>query len=707
MRKAGIVACTSRHSRPAALFSAAMRKVRSWPPPVLLACCYLFFSLLRIACASFAAHTPVIMPDSALYLHLSRSIFEKGALLFRGQPIRYEYILYPLFLAPLNLLPEGVSLFRAAQILNSLLMHLAVFPAYALSRSITKSRSGGLSAAFLTLLMPDFFITRHIMAECLAFPLILTAFYVFYRAYGSASGFGAPVLWGGLGFLLYALKPGYLAVPVCFFSLLIMESIRQKSIRRLIQALAGALTLICFLGLYALLLRYGLHLSPAQTSLYRSQTHPLTWDHLLQTGNGLALYGAFVPLAFGFLPLCLPAAHIGVFAGKERLLLKTALFSLLAVTAGSVYVIFYDEYTGGDPYDIRVHVRYVAAFLPVLMAYMLSPAISGKRPNKPFFMLSAVFAICVICRVGQVRLNGYSHPVDALLLTAASTKGRSFSGTLVWLMVSIAFWTVMVCRMTRHGYGAWERRALCVFLACAFAINGVLDIAVNRYHAGSVFPRDAGEAVALCGIGGSLGVVRDGACFWPEAAELDVASRFRLPIVELDDLLENASADGSLSGFTPAPCWWECAVNAIPAPDRLIMTNDILYAVALSKQARANAVSTSNGGYCVVGLAPGQPVFHSGLSGLNENCVQPGSRFTLFDKEMRQKGGIVLKLQVRAGEERAQLILRCGDQEQTFVPSGSLQWLEAEFAVENPKKALTVTLHSSGGSVYVQSYLVE
>lgn len=692
---------------PDAFLASACRRIFALPPKYVLICFYLFFCMLRLACAFAAAKTPVIMPDSALYMHLSRSIFEKGALLFRGQPIRYEYILYPLFLAPLQLLPESVSLFRAAQAANVLVMHLAVFPAYGLALGLTGSRRKGLLAALLTMLMPDFLITQHIMAESLAFPLILTACYAFYKAYGLPFSLGKAVLWGGLGFLLYMLKPGFVVLPACFFALLLWDALRGRNMESLYQALAGILSMLGFIGLFTLFLRYGLHMSYDQSTLYGSQTHPLTLTHLLQTFNGLVMYGAFVPLAFAFFPVYMPAAHLKSFEGKDRQLLKTVLLSLLALVIGTVYVIYYDEKSGGDPYSARIHVRYVAAFLPVLMAYTLSPALDGKRMNTTLFTLLAFSFVCLIRWDGQALLSGNHYPVDALLLTAAGTQTTAFSGRLLWPMAALVFLFFMSYRLIRFGFGTWERRALCAFLAFAFVLNSILSFALNRYHNDSTMPEEAREAVALAGIAGTLGVVQDGACFWPEAAELDVASRCTLPVVELNDLMVHANPDGSLARFTPKQYWQENAVYSIPAPERLILTNEILSSIILTEEARAAAVSTKSGGYCVLPAVQGLPVLHSGLSGLNQGWVQAGSRFTLFDKALRGQGSIKLSLQARAGEGQSQLTLQCGSQKQSFTLTDSIQWIAAAFTVENPNDAFTVALQNSGGNVFIQTYLVE
>jgi FtsH-binding integral membrane protein len=396
-----------------------------------------------------------------------------------------------------------------------------------------------------------------------------------------------------------------------------------------------------------------------------------------------------------------------LFEDKDRQLLKTVLISLLALVIGTVYVIYYDELNGGDPYTARVHVRYVAAILPVLMSYTLSPALNGKRMNTKLFILLAFSFVCLIRWDGQALISGNNYPVDAMLLTAATTQTSEFNGRLLWPIAAMVFLLFMAYRLIRFGFGAWERRALYIFLAFAFVLNGILSFALNRYHNESTMPEEAREAVALAGTKGTLGVVRDGACFWPEAAELDVASRCTLPVVELDDLIGHANPDGSLARFTPKQYWQENAVYSIQAPDSLILTNDILNSIILTNDSRAAAVSTTSGGYCVLPVIKGRPVLHSGLSGLNQGWVQPGSRFTLFDKTLRGQGSIKLSLQARAGEGQAQLTLHCGSQEQTFLLTDSLQWIKAAFAVEDPNNALTVTLQNTNGNVFIQTYLVE
>ena len=695
-----------RHHAPRAILSAALRGFLSLPTWELLLGFYILFSLLRIALAYATTQSPVIMPDSALYLHLSRSIFADGALLFRGQPIRYEYILYPVLLAPLHLLPESINIYRAIQILNALFMHLAIFPSYALALKLTKSRNRALLVAVFTAIMPDFLMAQHIMAESLAFPLMLLTCYFFLLDFDIKGKSYQAVSCGGLGFLLYTLKPGYIALPASYFALLLWDALRKREMDRIIRALTGGLSLLLFWGLYTLLLRYGLHLSPSQSALYESQTHPLTWDHLMQTLNGLIMYGAFIPMAFAFFPLFLPAARLRSFEGKDRRLLQVVLVSLFAIVLGTVYIIYYDELTG-SPYEARIHVRYVAAFLPVLLSFCLSPALDGKGMNTPLFAFASFSLFCLIRWDGSALLSGGNYSVDALLLTAATSSTSALNGRLLWPMACGIFLLVMSYRLIRHGFGAFEKRLLCTFLASAFLLNGVISYAFTQHHNDPVWPRDAREAVIAAGTEDTLGVVRDGAFFWTEAAELDVASRCELPVVELNDLILRTKDDGSLTSFLPASHWQENAVNRIGAPVRLILTNEMLDSLILASDVAAGAYSTQNGCYAILSVAPSKPWVHSALSGFDQKWVKEGSRFTLFDEGLRANGTVTLQLQARAGAGQAQLVLHCGTQEQSFLMEDQLSWISATFAVEDPGAPFTVTLSNPDGNIYVETYLVQ
>ena len=691
-------------------FHRVRRWIRGLKPWQVLLAMYALFSVLRALIAVYTTATPVVQPDEALYLHLSHSIIRRGELLFRGQPIHYEYILYPLLLSPLHLLPENISMFRAIQVFNALAMNLAVFPAYALAKDITGRRSYGLLIALLTLLMPDLFMTRHVMAESVGFPLTLAACWAFYTSYDAPPRFRTALLWGAMGFLLYALKPGLLALPACFYLMLGFRAIRQRKYKRLLHALSSVLILVCFYGAYRMLLIHGLRMPTEQLSLYQSQTHPFDLAHIIQVINGLFVYGLYVPLAFAFFPLLFPLSHLRAFAPRQRDMLAVFGLALLATVLGTVYVIYYDEvFKGADPYAARIHIRYLSAFLPVMTAFLFSPALEGRRVNAPLAAGLSFIAAGIILLGPLSTASGRAFNTDALLLAAAAFKTDSFNARLIWPAAALSFAAAMIFLIHRRGWEGACRRLTLGFLICSFLCSGAVAAWHYRYHEDSIYPGTSAQAAALTDGLPSLGVVRDGGFFWPEAIELDLASRFGMPVIELDDLIENALADGSAGTFIPKAYWQEQPAYALDAPVCLVFVGETLNRIVLSRDLMMNSRVTEDSAYVVARAVPGAPLLHSGLSGFSEGWVKDGSRFTLFDPALRANGTIKLRLQARMGDGEGSLLLSCGGQTARLPLTSSLGWVEASFAVDDPDLPVTVYFSASGGNgqVYVETYLIE
>lgn len=176
---------------------------------------YIVSTLLHIAIFLSTAVIPSIMADEILYFDLAQSLSAGTGFLVRGQPVVYPYIGYPLFIAPLFHLPEGINVYHAIVVWNCLAIHLMIFPIYALGRDITKKPSTALGIAVLTTLMPDFFMAKHVMVESAAYPLLALALLVAFRGFRSPGKVRRSITSGLLFFLLYILKPSYAALGPC------------------------------------------------------------------------------------------------------------------------------------------------------------------------------------------------------------------------------------------------------------------------------------------------------------------------------------------------------------------------------------------------------------------------------------------------------------------------------------------------------------
>ena len=139
-----------------------------------------------IVAASFAGRliaaagrvTPDYLPDEYIYSSLARSFAEHGRPLIRGQIAHFPALLEPVVTAPVWLVtndPERV--FRLTQGLNALFVSLAVIPAYLLARKVSLSRSWAVAIAALTAAVPDTVYASGVLADPIAYPVVLGAVY--------------------------------------------------------------------------------------------------------------------------------------------------------------------------------------------------------------------------------------------------------------------------------------------------------------------------------------------------------------------------------------------------------------------------------------------------------------------------------------------------------------------------------------------------
>jgi hypothetical protein len=112
-----------------------------------------------------------VMTDELLYAKLATSIADTGSPLPRvhGMSIEVYNQLYPLLIAPLYGALSPPEAFRAAHVLNAMVMASAVFPVYLLGRQILP-RAWSVAVAGLAVLVPWMVLTGFVMTESAAYP---------------------------------------------------------------------------------------------------------------------------------------------------------------------------------------------------------------------------------------------------------------------------------------------------------------------------------------------------------------------------------------------------------------------------------------------------------------------------------------------------------------------------------------------------------
>jgi hypothetical protein len=128
--------------------------------------------------AALARLTPYYLPDEYIYPSLARSLAEHGRPLIRGAAVHFPALLDPLVTAPVWLVTDDPgTAFRLTQGIHAVLFSLAAIPAYLLCRRLGVARWAGLGVAALAVAVPDGVYSSTMLADPLAYPLVLSAIY--------------------------------------------------------------------------------------------------------------------------------------------------------------------------------------------------------------------------------------------------------------------------------------------------------------------------------------------------------------------------------------------------------------------------------------------------------------------------------------------------------------------------------------------------
>ena len=140
----------------------------------LLAALVVVSSALHLA-AGWLRATPVYFSDEYMYAELGRSLAESAQPLIRGELAPFPALVYPLLTAPAWLLGDVELAYRTIQVFGALAMSLACLPVFFLARRLGLGRGLSLGVAALAVAVPDMVYAGWLLAETVAYPLVLAA----------------------------------------------------------------------------------------------------------------------------------------------------------------------------------------------------------------------------------------------------------------------------------------------------------------------------------------------------------------------------------------------------------------------------------------------------------------------------------------------------------------------------------------------------
>ncbi|HSL63183.1 MAG TPA: hypothetical protein VK874_00880 [Gaiellaceae bacterium] len=338
--------------------------------------------------------TPYYFPDEYIYPTLSHAIAGGGMPAVRGEETAFPALLEPLLTAPLWLPGDPFVAYVLTQGVHALAMSLAAIPAYLLARRLRLPTAHALGAAVVAVTAPALSYVGFMLADPIAYPLVLGAVAAGVAALDRATTANQLGFLGLSGLAAFA-RVQYVVLPALFLvAALVVERFRPRAAARrfrvtLVTLGAPALA-VAAVGLQRALGYYE-NVTNLELPLVRLATWAGADAMVLAYASGWVLVpGALLGLA---LMLARPESRAERgFAALTLLLGGTLLFQAALFSANS------------DDATARVHERYTMALVPLLALAFLVLA----RRGFPWRRALAALALAMLALSARVPLSGYT-----------------------------------------------------------------------------------------------------------------------------------------------------------------------------------------------------------------------------------------------------------------------------------------------------------
>jgi hypothetical protein len=427
-------------------------------------------STLVRAAISFGVRAPAILPDEIVYSELAKSIAEGTRPSIRGVPVFGWGEVYPTLIAPAWVVFDDMATaYRAALVMNGLVMSLAAIPAYLLARLFVDRRAS-LLVALATVLVPSMSYTRLVMTENAAYPAFVLAVLLIARVVRTPTAVNQALALLGVGILTFtriqgmALAAAYMAA-VATYAATGRAGERMSYLRRFVWTGAVLLALSVAPFVVSFARGEGVFGWLGARSGTFDGFHPgeiPRWAVYLIAG--LLLYVAVVPAA---------ASVVVIGRGLSRTASESArLFAAIALPVfvtivGSMSVV-------SASFDVDLHEnlneRYVFYVVPLLfvgLALWISEGL--PRPRRWVWVLTAVLcALTMVLPIHRLAYNAFFQSV-ALLPWLEPSLSRAELALLVGAFTLACALMWIGCRRERAGL-------LWLLIVSWMAVAGVLAV---------------------------------------------------------------------------------------------------------------------------------------------------------------------------------------------------------------------------------------
>jgi len=355
--------------------------------------------LAGIVAASFAVRfvmalghtTPLYFPDEYIYSAIARSLAEHGRPMIRGNAAHFPAMIEPLLAAPFWLTHDPELAYRLTQAENALAMSLAAIPVYLLMRRLGAGAWAALAAAALTVASPDLFFSSFVLADAIAYPLVLGAVYLGVCALSNPTR-GAQLGFAALAVLATFTRIQYVFLPLVFVAAALV--VERGSLRAVWRRFRFSVLL------YSAPLAFAAALGPRRLLGYYSgvadlHVRPGAIVHWLGTDSMLLAYAA----GFALVPGALAGLAFALWRPRSR-----EESGLAALSVGLLLGLFAEAALYATNGSDRFQERYLMILLPLVFpAFWL-----WLRRGRPAARAVALVALALLVLSMRVPLSGYT-----------------------------------------------------------------------------------------------------------------------------------------------------------------------------------------------------------------------------------------------------------------------------------------------------------
>jgi hypothetical protein len=456
--------------------------------------------------------TPNYFPDEYLYAALGRSLGGFHAPSARGHAAHFPALLQPLLTAPAWSAGAVATGYRVVQALNAAAVTLAAVPAYLLARRLGLSVGVRVAVAALVLVVPDVLYASFVLAEPLAYPLVLAATATAVVALANPSP-RRQLAFVFLAALATFARVQFAILPLCYLAAAGAIALRERAWRRVLREQRLVIVTLLLAGL-ALLVS-----GPSRVAGYYSgalQVHA----HVVHIAESLGSNALILMYAAGW--ILVPGAALGLVLGWWRPRSRVELaFSSFAFALGAALLV--EAALFGDA--MMIQERYVFYVLP------LAPMAFGLYASRgwPLRAAHALLALALIALSARFPLSGWAQSgVDdhSPFLLGVQQVEQSLRGSAAGAGAVAAVAALLA--LVAIGASYRPRRGLGVVLGLAVVTSGTfftlawqLDSTNSRHVLSSFLPENpswvdaahVGEATVLTSPGGHTTPVEE-QLFW-------------------------------------------------------------------------------------------------------------------------------------------------------------------------------------------------